>query len=64
MVNVHVKDPINEAVKSGKYVLVREEYLRSLEETLYLKSIPGMEEKLLQAIDEVGVEIDWRKKLK
>ena len=37
--------------KNGNAALVSEEYLRNLEETCYLYSIPGMREKLIEGIN-------------
>ncbi len=52
--------------KNGNAALVSEEYLRNLEETCYLYSIPGMREKLIEGINtplSECVEIDWEKEL-
>lgn len=53
--------------KEGNAVIVSEEYLRGLEETCYLCSVPGMRETLLEGLNtpvEDCVEFDWRKDLK
>lgn len=53
--------------KNGNAAIVSEEYLRSLEETCYLYSIPGMRESIIEGVNtpiEECVEIDWRKELK
>ena len=53
--------------KNGNAVIVSEEYLRSLEETCYLYSIPGMRESIIEGINtpiEECVEFDWEKDLK
>lgn len=53
--------------KDGNAAIISEEYLRSLEETCYLNSIPGMTEKLLDGkATGVGdcVELDWENILK
>ncbi len=53
--------------KNGNAAIVSEEYLRGLEETCYLYSIPGMKESLIEGLNtpiEECVEIDWRKELK
>ena len=53
--------------KNGNAVIVSEEYLRGLEETCYLYSIPGMRESILEGINtpiEECVEFDWEKDLK
>ena len=52
--------------KSGNAAIVSEEYLRSLEETCYLYSIPGMREKIIEGINtplSECEEIDWEKEL-
>ena len=52
--------------KNGNAALVSEEYLRNLEETCYLYSIPGMREKLIEGINtplSECVEINWEKEL-
>ena len=53
-------------IQNGNAALVSEEYLRNLEETCYLYSIPGMREKLIEGINtplSECVEIDWEKEL-
>lgn len=53
--------------KNGNAAIVSEEYLRSLEETCYLYSIPGMRERLIEGINtplSECEEIDWEKDLK
>lgn len=53
--------------KNGNAVVVNEEYLRSLEETCYLSSIPGMKESIIegkQTKNDDCVEIDWEDMLK
>lgn len=53
--------------KNGNAAIVSEEYLRGLEETCMLYSIPGMKESIVEGtetpLDEC-VELDWRKELK
>lgn len=52
--------------KNGNAAIISEEYLRSLEETCYLYSIPGMRERLIEGINtplSECVEIDWEKEL-
>ena len=52
--------------KNGAAAIISEEYLRSLEETCYLCSIPGMAESIAEGMktpsDECRV-FDWRKEL-
>lgn len=53
--------------KDGNAVIVSEEYLRGLEETAYLCSIPGMRESLIEGANtpaEECIEYDWEKDLK
>lgn len=53
--------------KNGNAAIISEEYLRCLEETCYLYSIPGMKESIEEGIEtpiENCVELDWRKILK
>ena len=52
--------------KNGNAAIIREEYLRNLEETCYLYSIPGMREKITEGINtplSECEEIDWEKEL-
>lgn len=53
--------------KNGNATIISEEYLRSLEETCYLCSIPGMAESLVEGaktpLEDCRV-FDWRKELK
>ena len=53
--------------KNGNAAIVSEEYLRSLEETCFLYSIPGMKDSIIEgtetSLDDCE-EIDWRKSLK
>ncbi len=53
--------------KSGNAAIVSEEYLRSLEETCFLYSIPGMKDSIIEGVNtpiEDCIEIDWRNTLK
>ncbi len=53
--------------KNGNVVMLSEEYYRSLEDTIYLYSIPGMRESIIKGINtpiEECVDIDWEKDLK
>lgn len=48
--------------KNGNAAIISEEYLRSLEETCYLYSIPGMREKIIEGVNTPLSEckkIDW-----
>ena len=44
---IKYNEPLNVSTKSGNVVVLSEEDYRSLTETLYLSSVPGMKEKLL-----------------
>ena len=53
--------------KNGNAAIVSEEYLRSLEETCYLYSIPGMRESIEEGIAtplEECESVDWEKLLR
>ena len=56
-------EPIQIMGKRGSAVLISEEDWRSIQETLYLQSIPGMRESLLAAAaepdDECSEEPGW-----
>jgi antitoxin YefM len=56
-------EPILITGKRGNAVLVSEEDWRSIQETLYLTSIPGMRESIVEGlgtpVDECAKEIDW-----
>ena len=44
-------DPVFITGKKGNVVLISEEDYRSIQETLYFCSIPGMKEKLIEGIN-------------
>ena len=48
---IKFNEPINVATKDGNAVLISEEDYRSIEETLYLLSIPGMGESIVTAMN-------------
>ncbi|MBQ7880088.1 MAG: type II toxin-antitoxin system Phd/YefM family antitoxin [Clostridia bacterium] len=53
--------------KNGNAAIVSEEYLRSLEETCFLYSVPGMRESIIEGVNtpiEECVELDWENALK
>ena len=56
-------EPIQITGKRGNAVLVSEEDWRSIQETLYLQSIPGMVESIQKAreegIEEASEELNW-----
>ena len=56
-------EPIHITGKNGSAVLVGEEDWRSIEETLYLTSIPGMRESIIEGIntplDKLDSTLEW-----
>jgi len=60
---VVLNQPVHIVTENGNAVLLSEEEYRGIQETIYLTSIPGMEKKLLDAKNEKGVKIDWKKRL-
>ena len=45
-----IHEPIYITGKSGNVVVLAEEDFRSIQETLYLSSIPGMREKIINGL--------------
>ncbi len=56
-------DPVQIAGKRNSAVLVSEDDWRAIQETLYLQSIPGMRESILEGmrapVDECEEDLDW-----
>ncbi|MEW6112064.1 MAG: type II toxin-antitoxin system Phd/YefM family antitoxin [Thermodesulfobacteriota bacterium] len=56
-------EPVFITGKRGNAVLVSEEDWRSIQETLYLLSIPGMRESIIDGrktpVEECARELDW-----
>jgi len=56
-------EPIHITGKNGSAVLIGEEDWRSIEETLYLTSIPGMRESIIEGIntplDKLDSTLEW-----
>jgi len=56
-------EPIQITGKRGNAVLISEDDWRAIQETLYLHSIPGMKESIIEGlktpIDQCGEELDW-----
>jgi len=56
-------EPIQISGKRGNAILISEEDWRSIQETLYLMSIPGMRESIVEGmktpVDECSEEIEW-----
>ena len=56
-------EPVHIAGKNSSAVLIGEEDWRSIEETLYLLSIPGMRESIVEgmktSVDNLDSDLDW-----
>ena len=56
-------EPIHITGKRTNAVLISEDDWRSIQETLYLSSIPGMQESIIEGlqtpIEETDEELDW-----
>ncbi len=56
-------EPIQITGRGSNAVLVSEEDWRSIQETLYLTSIPGMRESIIEgmktSLDETSDKLDW-----
>tara|TARA_Y100000310_G_C20411531_1_gene682240 strand:- start:430 stop:672 length:243 start_codon:yes stop_codon:yes gene_type:complete len=56
-------EPIQITGKNGNVIMVSEDDWRSIQETLYLTSIPGMKESIVEGmqtpLDETAEELDW-----
>ncbi len=56
-------EPVHITGKNGAAVILSEEDWKNIEETLYLTSIPGMRDSILEGlktdIDECFEEIEW-----
>lgn len=49
---IKYNEPINICTKNGNAVLISEEEYNGLMETLYIESIPGLKEEILEAANE------------
>jgi antitoxin YefM len=56
-------EPVHITGKKGSAVIISEEDWKNIEETLYLTSIPGMRESIIEGmkadLDECDEEIKW-----
>jgi prevent-host-death family protein len=56
-------EPVQITSKRGSAVLVSEDDWRAIQETLYLVSIPGMRDSIVEGmatpVDELEDELDW-----
>lgn len=63
---VKFNDTINVATKDGCFVMLSEEDYNSIMETLYLCSIPNMQESIIEGLNtpiDDCVEVDWENEL-
>ncbi len=62
---VRFNEPVNITTKDGNAVMISEEEYLGLIETLYLTSVPGMKEKLIEGLNTPlsetvsEEEVDW-----
>jgi len=49
---IKYNEPINVSTKDGNAILISEEDYRSLMETLYIESIPGLKEDIINGMNE------------
>ena len=58
-----VHEPIHITGKRANAVLISEDDWRSIQETLYLLSVPGMRESIVEGlktpVDQCSEELDW-----
>ena len=56
-------EPVEITGKESNAVLIGEEDWRSIQETLYISSIPGMRESIIEgmktSVDDLSEELDW-----
>lgn len=56
-------EPVQITGKRGNAVLIAEDDWRAVQETLYLHSVPGMKESIVEEmntpVDECDEELDW-----
>jgi prevent-host-death family protein len=56
-------EPVQITGKRGNAVLISEDDWRAVQETLYLHSVPGMRESIVEGmttpVDECNEELDW-----
>ena len=60
-------DPVVVTTKNGNAVIISEDTFKSLQETCFLFSIPGMKESIEEGVNtpvDDCVELDWRNMLK
>jgi len=56
-------EPVEITGKEANAILIGEEDWRSIQETLYLSSIPGLRESIIEgmntSVDDLSEELDW-----
>lgn len=56
-------EPVQITGKRGNAILIAEDDWRAVQETLYLHSVPGMKESIVEGlktpVDECDEELDW-----
>lgn len=63
---VKLNDRINVTTKNGSFIMISEAEYTGLMETLYLYSIPGMKESIVEGMKtptEECIKLDWKKEL-
>ena len=63
---IEYNEPINVSAKNGNVVVISEEEYRGMLETMYLCSVPGMRESIIEGMNtpiSECVQIDWEKDL-
>ena len=59
-------EPVNISTKNGNAIIISEEDYNGMVETLYLSSIPGMKEKIMEGMDTPldecipEAEVEWQ----
>lgn len=64
---VKFNDTINVTTKDGSFVMLSEEDYNNIMETLYLSSIPDMQDSIIKGLNTPiadCIEIDWENELK
>ena len=62
---IKFNEPINVSTKDGNAILISEEDYRNLMETLYIESVPGLKEDIINGMKEPieefidESEVDW-----
>ena len=62
---IKYNEPINVSTKDGNAILISEEDYRNLMETLYIESVPGLKEDIINGMKEPieefidESEVDW-----